>query len=66
MVNDILTDDIALSMKRTLLMLAEKQYGVKITNVYITRPDGSTVDESDKYLVRSGAIKYNKSVVPSK
>ncbi len=49
--NDIMTEDIALSMKRTLLMLAEKQFGVKITNVYVTKPDGTTVDETDKYIV---------------
>lgn len=60
--NDVMTEDIALSMKRTLLMLAEKQYGVRIDNVYVTKPDGTTVDETEKYIGnRRGTLKKEVS-----
>lgn len=46
-----LTPELELDMKRTLLMLAAKQSGVKITNVYVRKPDGTIVDEADKYVI---------------
>ena len=45
------TPELELDMKRTLLMLAAKQSGVKITNVYVEKPDGTIVDEADKYVI---------------
>ena len=36
-----LTPELELDMKRTLLMLAAKQSGVKITNVYVKNEDGT-------------------------
>ena len=46
-----LTPELELDMKRTLLMLAAKQSGVKITNVYVRKPDGTIADEADKYVI---------------
>lgn len=46
-----LTPEMALDMKRTLLMLAAKQSGVRITNVYVEKPDGTIVDEVKKYVI---------------
>ena len=44
-----LTPELELDMKRTLLMLAAKQSGVKITNVYVKNKDGTITDEVKKY-----------------
>lgn len=43
-----LTPELELDMKRTLLMLAAKQSGVKITNVYVKNKDGTITDEVKK------------------
>ena len=45
------TPELDLDMKRTLLMLAAKQSGVKITNVYVQKPDGTIADEAKKYVM---------------
>lgn len=45
------TPELQLDMKRTLLKLAARQSHVKITNVYVTKPDGTIVDETKKYIV---------------
>ena len=47
-----LTPELELDMKRTLLMLAAKQSGVKITNVYVKNKDGTITDEVKKYVIQ--------------
>ena len=46
-----LTPELELDMRRTLLMLAAKQSGVKITNVYVKNKDGTITDEVKKYVI---------------